>query len=189
MVVDLKEGIGDLYDLLQTADVSCTVGGPALPRLGLDFQTLQPRLPNLVYCSITGFGSDGPRRDIPGHEAIVHALVGTMSQPSGQLGHRDGPIYEALPFASMGAGYLAVMGILSAIYRDSMMASVDWWRRPCSTAPWPTTRFFGARRKRANGAPRTPFCLARFVRCAEHFGAQMTSTSAYTPELRAHSVA
>ena len=47
----------------------------------------------------------------------MHALVGTMSQQSGQLGHRDGPIYEALPFASMGAGYLAVMGILSAVYR------------------------------------------------------------------------
>ena len=118
VVVDLKEGVGDLYDLLQTADVFLHSWRPGVAeRLGLDFETLQPRLPNLVYCSITGFGSDGPRRDIPGHEAIVHALVGTMSQQSGQLGHRDGPIYEALPFASMGAGYLAVMGILSAIYR------------------------------------------------------------------------
>jgi crotonobetainyl-CoA:carnitine CoA-transferase CaiB-like acyl-CoA transferase len=118
VVLDLKEGVRDLYDLLKSADVFLHSWRPGVAeRLGLDFDTLHQRFPNLVYCSISGFGSDGSRRDLPGHEAIVHALVGTMSQHSGQLGHRDGPIYEALPFASMGAGYLAVMGVLSALYR------------------------------------------------------------------------
>ena len=127
VVVDLKEGVGDLYDLLQTADVFLHSWRPGVAeRLALDFETLQPRLPNLVYCSISGFGSDGPRRDIPGHEAIVHALVGTMSQQSGQLGHRDGPIYEALPFASMGAGFSRLWGYCPRSTADSMMASVDW---------------------------------------------------------------
>ena len=40
----------------------------------------------LVYCSISGFGPDGPSRDVPGYEAFVHAVVGTMAQ---QAGHRE----------------------------------------------------------------------------------------------------
>jgi len=47
-------------------------------------------------------------------ESLVHALVGTMGE---QVGHRDGPIFEAVPFASMGAGWLAVIGILASLHR------------------------------------------------------------------------
>ncbi len=51
---------------------------------------------------------------MPGYEPIVHAIVGTMAD---QIGHRDGPIFEALPFASIGAAYIAVIGILASLFR------------------------------------------------------------------------
>jgi len=83
-------------------------------RLGLDFDALHSAFPSLVYCSISGFGEFGRYRDVPGYEAIVHALVGTMAE---QFGHREGPIYEGEPFAAFGAAYLAVIGTLACLYR------------------------------------------------------------------------
>jgi crotonobetainyl-CoA:carnitine CoA-transferase CaiB-like acyl-CoA transferase len=80
----------------------------------LSYETLAARNPALVYCSISGFGDSGSLRDVPGYEPLVHALVGTMAE---QAGHRDGPIFQGLPFASIGAGYLGAIGILAALYR------------------------------------------------------------------------
>ena len=67
-----------------------------------------------MYCSISGFGPDGPYRDVVGYESFVHAVVGTMAQ---QAGHREGPIFQGLPFASTGAAQLALVGMLAALYR------------------------------------------------------------------------
>ena len=67
-----------------------------------------------MYCSISGFGPDGPYRDVVGYESFVHAVVGTMAQ---QAGHRDGPIFQGLPFASTGAAHLTLVGMLAALYR------------------------------------------------------------------------
>ena len=75
-------------------------------------------MPGLITCSISAFGEDdAEHRDLPPNESLVHAVVGTMAE---QLGHRDGPIFEGLPFASAGASYLAVIGILAALYRRSI---------------------------------------------------------------------
>ena len=68
----------------------------------------------MVYCSISGFGADRPPRALPGYEPVLHAVVGTVGE---QVGHRDGPIFEGLPFASAGTAYLALIGILAALYR------------------------------------------------------------------------
>ena len=110
-----KTGRRELHDLLADADVMIQGWRPgAAERLGLDYTSLHGRFPSLVVCAVTGFGMDGPLRDVPGYEAIVHALVGTMAE---QAGHREGPIYEALPFASIGAAYMGTIGTLAALYR------------------------------------------------------------------------
>ena len=107
-----------LLELLDTADVFVESWQPGVAeKLGLSWDLLHERNPSLVGCSISGFGLDGPQRDLRGYEAIVHALIGTMGE---QLGHRDGPIFQGLPFASIGAAYLAVIGILSALYRRNV---------------------------------------------------------------------
>ena len=108
------EEIERLRWLESTADVLvhdwyADEGGSARPRetvLGHDDQPF-------VRCTINGFGLNGPHAAVR-EEAIVHALLGTMAE---QPGHRDGPIFEALPFASIGASHLGVIGILAALYR------------------------------------------------------------------------
>jgi len=81
---------------------------------GLDAAALRPDAPSLVHCSIASFGAGDPRDGVAAREALVHALIGTMAE---QPGFREGPIFEALPFAGIGASYLAVIGILGALYR------------------------------------------------------------------------
>jgi crotonobetainyl-CoA:carnitine CoA-transferase CaiB-like acyl-CoA transferase len=104
-----------LLALVERADVFVESWAPGVgDGLGLGDERLRRRNPALVHCSITGFGDDGPLADAPAHEGIVHALVGTMAE---QQGHREGPIFQGLPFAAIGAGYLAVIGIFSALHR------------------------------------------------------------------------
>jgi formyl-CoA transferase/CoA:oxalate CoA-transferase len=62
-----------------------------------------------VYCSISGYGQDGPDRDRPGYESLVAARIGVMAQGAGD------PVYPGVPIGSTGAGLLAVIGILAAL--------------------------------------------------------------------------
>lgn len=102
-----------LLELLRDADVFIEDGGSGVANsAGYGFDTVHELYPSLVYCSLTGFGRDGPHQHTPAHEALVHAVVGTMGE---QVGFRDGPIYGNLPFASIGAGYLAQIGVLAAL--------------------------------------------------------------------------
>ncbi|MXP23396.1 CoA transferase [Gordonia sp. HNM0687] len=104
-----------LDDLLAGADVFVHSWAPGVPeRLGYDFAELHEAHPSLICAAITAFGQEGSHSDLAAHDAIVHAIVGTMGE---QDGYRDGPIYEAQPFASQGAGYLIDIAILSALYR------------------------------------------------------------------------
>src|SRR4051812_24128152 len=80
---------------------------------GLGYDALHALIPSLVYVSISGFGEDDPV-DLPGEEALVHAVLGSMSD---QAAHRDGPVYLGFPFASIGAASLAVLGALAALRR------------------------------------------------------------------------
>ena len=59
-------------------------------RLGIGYVELRALNPRLVYCSITGFGADGPYRDRPGYDLVVSAIGGLM----GITGERDGTAGE-----------------------------------------------------------------------------------------------
>jgi crotonobetainyl-CoA:carnitine CoA-transferase CaiB-like acyl-CoA transferase len=116
--LDLKsaEGHAAMGGLLDSADVLvCSFSPGVAERLGLGFDQLHKTHPALVYGSITGWGPGA--ETLPGYESLVHAVVGTMAD---QVGHRDGPIYSGLPFASTGAANLLVIGILAALYRRGL---------------------------------------------------------------------
>jgi crotonobetainyl-CoA:carnitine CoA-transferase CaiB-like acyl-CoA transferase len=104
-----------LLELADRADVFVESWAPGTADcLGVGYDALHARNPRLVYVSISGFGEDGRDADLPGYEAIVQAVLGSMSD---QLAERDGPVFIGCPFASMGAAYLAVIGALAALYR------------------------------------------------------------------------
>ncbi len=90
------------------------VGG--LVRYGLDWASLAERHPGLIYCSITGFGQDGPRAQQAGYDAAIQAMGGLMSitgEPDG------GPQKTGVAVADLMAGMYAANAIQAAlIHRD-----------------------------------------------------------------------
>jgi len=117
--LDLKTDPGRdaLFEMLGSADVFFTSWRPGVAeRLGIGWDRVHDAFPHLVYTSISGFGEDGTLAEVAGHEAIIHSYVGVTAE---QVGMRPAPIYEGLPFASIGAAYLAVIGALAALYRGA----------------------------------------------------------------------
>ncbi|WP_439569794.1 CoA transferase [Sphingopyxis sp.] len=104
-----------LLRLAARADIMIDSFGPGeAEALGLGFAQLHQDHPHLIRCSITAAGEDPRYRDLAPSEALIHALCATMAL---QPGHRDGPIFQAIPFASLGAAQLAVIGALAALFR------------------------------------------------------------------------
>ena len=120
VIVDIgtAEGVEQVLDLISRADVFVDNWQPGVAEgLGLGEAAIRARAPHVVSCSISGFGVDGPYRDVPARETLVHALVGTMAE---QPGYRPAPIFEGMPFASAGASYLGAAGVLAALYRRNI---------------------------------------------------------------------
>ena len=90
------------------------VGG--LARYGLDYESLRPRNPGLVYCSITGFGQTGPYAARGGYDFMIQAMGGPMSL----TGERDdrpggGPQKAGLAISDLFCGMYATVAILAAL--------------------------------------------------------------------------
>ena len=117
VVLDLKtdNGRADAQRLASRADVVVESFRPGVAdRLGVGYRDLRSSNQELVYCSITGFGSKGPLTGVKAYEGIVHAKGGRMDVFRG-LVDKDGPIYSAQPLASYGAAMLAVQAIMAAL--------------------------------------------------------------------------
>jgi crotonobetainyl-CoA:carnitine CoA-transferase CaiB-like acyl-CoA transferase len=87
-----------------------------LARHGLDYATLARDHPRLVYCSVTGFGQEGPYRDRPGYDFMIQGLGGLMSV----TGERDdlpggGPQKVGVAVSDLFTGMYATSAILAAL--------------------------------------------------------------------------
>ncbi|MFI5045653.1 MAG: CaiB/BaiF CoA transferase family protein [Acidimicrobiia bacterium] len=124
--LDLRDATSreTLFELLGTADLFVETWRPGVAdELGLGYDALHERFPGLVCCSISGFGPGSALVGVPGYGALVHAAAGMLRSA---FGHREGPIFLNLPQASNGAAYLALIGVLAALYRRE---SDGWGRR------------------------------------------------------------
>src|SRR5215510_14256442 len=79
----------------------------------------------LVYCSITGFGQQGPLRRVKGYEGVVAAKAGRMLNLQGQP-TRDGPVYSAVYTGSWHASQAAVRGIMGALRVRDLCGRGQW---------------------------------------------------------------
>ena len=115
LTLDLKAdgGRAILERLLDRADVLVENFRPGtMDRLGVGYAAASERWPRLVYCSISGFGQTGPRRDQPGYDAVVQAEGGLMSI----TGEADGPPYRlGVAIADIVTGMFAAQGIALAL--------------------------------------------------------------------------
>ena len=83
-----------------------------LDRMGLGYQDLSARRPDLVFCSISGFGQTGPRRREPGYDAVLQGEGGLMSI----TGSDDGPGYRlGVAIADIATGMFAAYGVAMAL--------------------------------------------------------------------------
>lgn len=107
------EGRELLGRLIAKADVLVENFRPGtLDAAGLSYEALAPTRPRLIYCSISGFGQTGPRRDQPGYDAVVQAEGGLMSI----TGDADGPPYRlGVAIADLVSGMYAANGIALAL--------------------------------------------------------------------------
>ena len=116
LVLDLsKPAARDVvYDLVCKADALVENLRPgATRRLGIDYETLARLNPRLVYGSLTGFGSSGPRGHEPGFDPLLQARSGLMAA---QGGHGHDPVFLACAVCDYGGGLLCAYGVMAALF-------------------------------------------------------------------------
>jgi len=116
VAVDLKtpQGQDVLARLLERADVFLHNLGPgAVERLGFGAEQLIARHPELVICTMSGYGSTGPYRDKRAYDLLVQSEAGLVSL----TGTPDHPAKAGIPVADIAAGMYALTNILGALMR------------------------------------------------------------------------
>ena len=86
------------------------VGG--LAKYGLDYPSLKAVKPDLIYCSITGFGQTGPDKDKGGYDFLIQGMSGLMSVTGDVDGH---PLKVGIPVSDLTTGLYATISILAAL--------------------------------------------------------------------------
>lgn len=111
------EGQRIVRELVKSCDVlveNYKVGN--LARFGLDYESLSALNPRLVYCSVTGFGQDGPYGPQPGYDFVFQGMGGLMSMtghPDGMPG--GGPMKTGIAIGDAMGGMYATTAILAAL--------------------------------------------------------------------------
>jgi crotonobetainyl-CoA:carnitine CoA-transferase CaiB-like acyl-CoA transferase len=115
VTLDFKktEGRELLERLVAKSDVLVENFRPGtLEKIGFDYAALKSRYPRLIYCSISGFGQTGPRRNQPGYDAVIQAEGGLMSI----TGDADGPPFRlGVAIADIVSGMFAAYGVSLAL--------------------------------------------------------------------------
>ncbi len=123
VAIDMSTAEGQqlIRDIAAKSDVvieNFKVGG--LRKYGLDYESLAKFKPSLVYCSLTGFGQNGPYAQRAGYDFMIQGMAGIMSitgQPDGVPGAE--PMKVGVAFADIFTGLYAVIGIQAALaHRD-----------------------------------------------------------------------
>lgn len=115
IVLDLKnaEGKETFLRMVERCDVVLENFRPGtLAKLGVDYEVARKRNPGIIYCSISGFGQDGPYRDRPALDLIVQAESGMISATGDEGGHGA---RAGVSIADLTAGMNAALGIMMAL--------------------------------------------------------------------------
>jgi crotonobetainyl-CoA:carnitine CoA-transferase CaiB-like acyl-CoA transferase len=109
-----EEGRHIFYQLAEKADIIVEGFRPGVvKRLGVDYETIAKINPKIIYCSMSGYGQDGPYHDLPGHDINYVAMGGALNL----IGDREGKPVIPLNLVGdiAGATLHATVGILTAL--------------------------------------------------------------------------
>ncbi len=113
--LDLKTpaGLAAAREHLEAADVVLEGFRPGVAdRLGVGFNDVAALSPQIIYCSISGYGQSGPMRDVAGHDMCYHAHAGAFSA---ELTSGEGPNRPLLPNADLASSLFGAFMILAAL--------------------------------------------------------------------------
>ncbi len=115
ITVDFKHPSGKevFRRLVRTADVVVENFRPGvMNRLGLGYESLLQENPKLIYCAISGFGQDGPLRDLPAYDQIIQGMSGVMSITGAP---ENAPYRVGYPMADTIGGITAAFAVAAAL--------------------------------------------------------------------------
>lgn len=125
--IDLKapDAMTHLEPLLANADIVVEQFRPGvMERLGLGYDILSARFPELIYCSISGYGQNGPKAEMAGHDLNYQALSGLLAQSCGSAEH---PSLPPAQIADIGGGsFPAMINILLAVLQRQKTGRGTW---------------------------------------------------------------
>jgi crotonobetainyl-CoA:carnitine CoA-transferase CaiB-like acyl-CoA transferase len=119
VTVNLKDPKGRevVARLAKHCDVAVENFRPSVAQtLGVSWEQLHEIAPQLIYCSITGFGSSGPLRDRPAIEWVIQAVAGVTATYTSE---GEDPRRSGIGFADAFTGYVAFSAILAALFQRS----------------------------------------------------------------------
>ncbi|MCH8284423.1 MAG: CoA transferase, partial [Chloroflexi bacterium] len=126
LAINLKEPEGVEIVLALAADADIMVESfraSTLDRMGLGFQAVKEVNPDIVYCSISGYGRTGPMADKPGYDLIIQAYSGLMNL----TGEPDGPpLRVGFSLVDLFTGMMAYGSIVTAIYHREKTGVGQW---------------------------------------------------------------
>ncbi len=100
--------------LVDSADVFVTNFGPGVAdRLGFGYDVVSKRNVRLIYCSVTGYGLDGPYRDEKAFDLLIQGESGVILA----TGYPDKPAKVSVPISDIAAGMYAALGVMLALYQ------------------------------------------------------------------------
>ncbi|WP_159899910.1 CaiB/BaiF CoA transferase family protein [Salinirussus salinus] len=131
VALDLKseEGQEVARTLLEDADVFVESMKPGrVENFGLSYEDVREINPEVVYCSISGFGRDSPYEDVPAWDMVVQAMSGIMSITGTE---ETPPLWSGLPSGDLAAATYTVQSVLAALYaRETGQIEGEWVEVP-----------------------------------------------------------
>ena len=155
ITLNLKKPVGKelLRKLVEKADVLVENFRPGvMERLDLGYDNLKQHNPALVYCAISGFGQDGPMRDLPAYDQIVQGICGVMSITGDR---HTAPYRVGYPVADTIGGITAAFAIASALAGrpdrggNASFIDVSMLEATLATMGWVVSNFLVAGREPA----------------------------------------
>jgi itaconate CoA-transferase len=116
LTVDVKKEKGKeiLQRLTRSSDIFFENYAPGVAkRLGLGYPELSAANPRLIYCSLSGYGQDGPYRDVKAYDLLIQGEGGIIAT----TGYPEKPAKAGIAIADIASGMYAVIGIMMALYQ------------------------------------------------------------------------
>ena len=128
-----EDGRQLILDLVRTADVFVDVSRPgSLARIGLDYESLREVKPDIIHCSLTGYGSTGPYMDLPSHGLNIDAAAGMLKIVRSPNGRPEVKITsQTMATCIEMGGVNAALAITAALWQRTRTGQGQWIDASC----------------------------------------------------------